>query len=252
MNITMYMVTHKKVDFIPKGRTPICVGGCVGIDGAVLDSTGESISYKNKNYCELTAMYWIWKNDFVSDVVSIEHYRRFWRKKKFIPRILYKSDIDNLLNNYDLVVSRYFRTKMKNGDYYKKWHYEEDLILAKEAIISLCPEYEPSFNKVMNDNKLCLLNMLIMRKADYNKYCEWLFEILSYVEERTDLSDRTEYQKRIYGFLGERLFNVWLDYQDFNVGRLKIYYKDGGKIKSIIKSLYHSFSRPYNPKGERK
>lgn len=251
MNGTMYMVTHKKVKFIPRGRTPIYVGGAVGDKSDITDSTGDNIAYKNKNYCELTAMYWIWKNDLESDVVSIEHYRRFWRKNRFIPRILEKKEIESLLDEYDYIVSRYFRTVMPSGEYYKKWHHGEDMILAKEAIHNLYPEYESSFNNVMNDNELCMLNMLIMKKGDFDRYCEWLFNVLFYIEERTDVSGRTEYQKRAYGFLGERLFNVWLDYQNANVGHLKIYYRDVNSLKSILKSWYHSIPRPYNPKGER-
>ena len=65
--ISMYVVTHKKVDkkfddnmykFIQVGKS---------VDDAsineVKDNTGDNISKKNSNYCELTAMYWIWKND---------------------------------------------------------------------------------------------------------------------------------------------------------------------------------------------
>ena len=80
MKNSMYVVTHKQVD-IPEiaGYKPIVVGkNEVSYSDFVRDNTGDNIAEKNPNYCELTALYWMWKNDQKSDLVGLSHYRRFF------------------------------------------------------------------------------------------------------------------------------------------------------------------------------
>ena len=64
MKVNVIIATHKKYE-MPKYKSylPIHVGkegkDDIGFKG---DNTGKNISKKNPYFCELTGMYWAWKN----------------------------------------------------------------------------------------------------------------------------------------------------------------------------------------------
>jgi hypothetical protein len=231
------MVSHKNVDYIPKDRTPIFVGNGDNVKNYLRDNTGDNISSKNPNYCELTAFYWIWKNDKKSDYVSIEHYRRFFMSPLIKPISIFK--VEKLLKKYDVIESENITFKTSLKDYYKNKHYESDLDVVEAAITKLSPEYLPSYYKIINGNKACMCNMIIMSKENFDNYCEWLFSILNYVEKNIDINNRSDYQKRVFGFISERLQNVWVDYKKVKVKILPIYYIKDNIIMSKLKSIKH-------------
>ena len=67
---------------------PVEVGAALHtqpIPGFTPDNTGDNISEKNKNYCELTALYWAWKN-LDADTSGLVHYRRYFSNGKLLKR----------------------------------------------------------------------------------------------------------------------------------------------------------------------
>ena len=112
-NIKMYLITHKEIAYIPNGRTPLFVGEGDNPQKFMTDREGDSIAEKNESYCELTAMYSIWKNDRTSEYVSIEHYRRFFMKKHSL-QIAENMDIMDYLEKSDIVTTQYYDYKITN------------------------------------------------------------------------------------------------------------------------------------------
>lgn len=224
-SIIMFVLTHKKC-LIPDGcYSAIQVGSILNKKLPYLqDCTGDNISYKNKTFSELTGLYWIWKNAEV-DVIGLCHYRRFFINES--GDVLQAEEVDRLLKTYDIILPTpmTFNTKDKKCipdslsilTQYGQEHYIGDLISAEEYISQCYPAYSAAFREAIIETKCFGYNMMITHKEIFDAYCEWLFPILFYVEDRRNILWEDNYQRRAFGFLSERLLNVWLKRQKFKI-----------------------------------
>lgn len=114
MDIKILVATHKKY-WMPDDDVyvPLHVGaeGKESL-GYLPDNTGENISSKNPSYCELTGLYWAWKN-LDCEYIGLCHYRRYFGKSihtrnidKKKEAILYREDYENLLQTYDVLLPK--------------------------------------------------------------------------------------------------------------------------------------------------
>lgn len=223
--MSMYVVTHKKFDYkIPKGYIPLLVGASrnKNLGNYLTDNTGINISEKNQNFCELTGIYWVWKNCTDANV-GVSHYRRYFSEKKNLkqieleailkgyPNAIKLSEIDTFLKKYDWIVPEpYQLPEITVYEQFSQTHNVRDLEVTKQVIKEMYPDYITAFDDVMTNHEMSLANMCYTRKKLFDSYCQWLFDILFEVEKRTDISNYDDYQKRLYGFLAERLMNVWM------------------------------------------
>lgn len=254
MDVKILVATHKKYKMPEENMyIPLHVGREGKQDlGYIGDNTGENISIKNPNYCELTGLYWAYKN-LKCEYIGLCHYRRYFTMNNIFKRviqtnnnldlILTKSQVEELLSKYNVILPKkrnYYIETIES--HYKNAHHIEDLKKVEKIIETDYPEYMDSFKSVMNGRTLHLYNMFIMKKDDFDKYCEWLFHILLKLEENVDISSYDNYQKRIYGFLSERLFNVWIAKQGFNIKELPILNMEKvewvKKIKNFLKRKF--------------
>lgn len=219
MDIKIIVASHKKY-WMPADDIylPLHVGKEGKADiGFIGDNTGDNISNKNANYCELTGLYWAWKN-LPAEYIGLCHYRRYFTrsnpcscsKKKQV--ILTKAEWEELINEHPIIVpdkrKYYIET---NRSHYNHSHYAKDLDMAEKIIQEKYPQYSEAFSKVMERTWAHMFNMFVMRRDYFDEYCNWLFDVLQELEKRTDITDYDVVEARIYGYISELLLDVWLE-----------------------------------------
>ncbi|TWT11039.1 DUF4422 domain-containing protein [Streptococcus sp. sy004] len=220
-NIKIIVATHKRFQ-MPADQNlyvPVHVGHQGKEDlGYTGDDTGQHISHLNPYYCELTGLYWAWKN-MDCDYLGLAHYRRYLTKKSQAYQesiqiddvILSQADIENLLRQADVILPKkrhyYIETLYSH---YAHTHGAEHLDVTREILKELFPADLATFDRVMKQRSGYMFNMFIMSKELVNRYCEWLFPIIDELYARLDITGYSAFDARLFGRVSERLFNVWL------------------------------------------
>ena len=211
----IFTIAHKQYWF-PSDPLyePLQVGNGDDI-GIKRDNSYDNISFKNGSYCELTGLYWIWKNDSDYDYIGLDHYRRhftlkhvvFNKKKSVLSSKQLQSKLDGTII---LPKKRHYYIETVYSQYAHA-HNKQDLDITREIISKYYKEYIDAFDRQMNRRSLHICNMFIMPKEIFDNYCIWLFDILFKLEESVDVSNYSSYNKRVVGFVAERLLDVYIE-----------------------------------------
>lgn len=192
---------------------PVEVGAALHtkpIPGFTPDNTGENISVKNAHYCELTALYWGWKN-LEAAYIGLVHYRRWFGVGRPL-RIAGRADFEKALLKAPVILPSPRRYWIEtNYSQYIHAHHEQDLTVTRTLLAERCPAYLAAYDRQMKRRGGHRFNMLVMRRDLLDAYCTWLFDILFALEERLDISDYDAYNARVFGFIAERLLDVWIE-----------------------------------------
>lgn len=221
-NIKILVACHKADPNIQQDDIymPIQVGKTLHEEldlGFQCDNTGDNISDKNASYCELTAIYWAWKNLKDLDYIGLCHYRRYFAKNKKSINLIRKDFLDskdlinldkNILNDNEVILPTFWTMPQPINKVFSNRVLEQDLYILYKIIKKKYPEYLTVFNKYMLGYKRTGYNMFIMSRENFDKYCSWLFDILKTAEDLVKDSQYTSY-KRIYGYFGEILTAVY-------------------------------------------
>ena len=219
--ISVIVATHKKYQ-MPTDSLYIPVQvGAEGKDdlGYTRDNTGDNISTKNPFFCELTGLYWAWKN-LDADYIGLAHYRRHFglKKKKYkrvedtLDHILTRKQAKELLKDTDVILPKKRRYYIENlYNHYKHTMHIETLDETRNIIEEKYPEYLPEFDKLHKRTSMHAFNMMIMKRDILDGYCKWLFDILFELEKRIDATKYDAFHARFYGRVSERLLDVYLN-----------------------------------------
>lgn len=227
--IKIFMCCHKGFEIVPPLCVPIQCGSALNpkIDDVVYDDSGENISLKNREYCELTAHYFAWKNIAV-DYYGFCHYRRFLCLKEgkrpyYAKGTLSENDkkifFENeerwcgLVESYEIIAPRSENMGVTAREHYctSKYHYAEDLNLFVEILNIKYPQFTSYAEQYLSQNSQYFCNMFIMDKEHFFEYCGVIFDVLKEFDSRKKMhrdfqSDRTD------GYLGEIFTGIYLTY----------------------------------------
>lgn len=214
--------------------------------GWLRDDAGESISTKNENYCELTALYWAWKN-LDADYIGLCHYRRYFAGKRTgekWSRILTAQQAQALLQRTPVLLpsprNYYIET---NYSQYAHAHHAQDLDETRAILAERWPEYLPAYDASMRRTSGHRFNMLVMRRDLLDAYCTWLFGVLFELERRLDISGYSANDRRVFGFVSERLLDVWLETNHISYRELPVVNLESQHWpRKILKFLQRKFA----------
>ncbi len=262
MKIRIYTVTHKKYRFPKEKMYKPIIAGAFEYDkndfpeSYIRDDSGNNISFKHDAYSEFTALYWIWKNSS-ADIVGLNHYRRYFikggwgryllsilnPKKNLEKDILKKNDVGALFKEgYDCILPkkqwRVKRTLRKEFDD----AYGTELLNAAESVIKIFfPEYYDVFCNIFNGHENFQKCICIMKRNRFDQYASWMFSVLEKLEQRGFGK-----KERELAFLGERLMNVWVEYErKYNGLKVKELFYINTETK--ISTLYDNYTEYHVP-----
>lgn len=257
MKTKILVATHKEKSLVQNEIfLPIQVNaqksGYIIDSDYILDNTLDQISEKNYTFNELTALYWGWKNLEDYDIAGLMHYRRYldlhYKKKLFKKETTHIIDsvkrddsklaqllevkknnkaIQKIVQNFDMAVPRPAFCSINGvissiAKDYKHNHIAQDWDICMEVVIENFPEYKNSIEEYLEKgSKFYIGNMFVAKKEIMNEYCHWLFTILFETEKRITFSE-DPYQRRVIGFLSERLFTLYILHKKFKLKELPI------------------------------
>ena len=242
------------------------------LDNMIGDDTGDNISHLNRELCELTGIYWAWKNyDKLGnpDYIGFMHYRRhfnfkanqheyleknYWYSSYITDKYLEDAGINDqnikkLLKKYDAI----FPCPIKHGFSVITEFYN----LA--TALDLNHDYFNQFIEMSKKNNPCMkltiekylsnkyeipCNMFIMKRDMFFDYAKMLFSSVFPLHKKIDYSTMSINGKRILAYASEKFLASYVtllkESKMYNIGVLPIS-KTKDEAKSNILELKKAF-----------
>ncbi|MBB2175828.1 DUF4422 domain-containing protein [Gluconacetobacter johannae] len=255
MTTQIYIAMHKETAELPgRAFVPIQVGRADSRRAIceIGDDTGDNISTRNASFCELTALYWIWRNTSGQGHVGLFHYRRHlnfsgrtYRENEWgvvdypcldesyiRANALTDEHVDTLVSAYDMILPKRWDVRQAGSrtmwDHYQKGgaHRAADYDAAIRILTRKYPDYARFVAPVNADHSGYFTNIFVMRRDIFDEYCSWIFDILFDLEKEIDLASYSLQETRVFGYISEWLFNIFVmkyrsDHPDIKVRELE-------------------------------
>ena len=248
MDIKIAIACHKPspLPADPSGvYLPLCVGHALhpGLDlGIQTDDTGLNRSAENGCLCELTAIYWLWKNS-AADFKGLFHYRRYLSlgmshrgrlryglfrlmRRQLMPvskvgekEFLRMADgfsrrCPQLCERYDILSTQPCRYTCSVAEFFNE-AVGRYLPIMNAILAERFPEYASTMNALLASRSMTFGNISVMRSDIFDRYCTMLFGVIDAVIEEVERSDdpnlKADFLNRKAGYLGELLTACFIE-----------------------------------------
>lgn len=217
------------------------------LDRMIGDDTGVNISSRNRNYCELTGMYWAWQNyqelgnpdyvgcmqyrrHFIFDEGVYDNYQHHNDDERAYAKInvgyMHEGYLERFgltdgaviakCQEYDCIIPvncelEHVGISSIREDYTAciEGTKARDLKKLQRAVAKVAPEYAPVLAERLNASDKRCFHSFVMRRELFFDYCEFLFGVLEEVDKHLDTSRYSLNGQRTLGYLGELLFDCY-------------------------------------------
>lgn len=214
--VKIFVCAHKNDPEIRKNCPFVPIhGGAINSDldlGFAGDDSGDNISAKNKRYSEWSVIYWMWKNCKDAEYIGLNHYRRYF------DITINADNVDELMNDVDLIAvsKRNMSKRSRLKDLALMTSYE-DAYLFVDSILTICPDCKDALlNYLYDSRKSFPYSMFLMRKEQFDDYCNFIFPILFDLESRIRNHGYSR-QQRTLGYFGEFSLGLYIFYRNLRV-----------------------------------
>ena len=190
---------------------------------------------KNRAYSEMSNIYYIYQlykdGNITSKYIGLNHYRRYFNFTDNIP------NIEDIFEKYDAILCEPENIYQNMIEQYCEMHICETYHEILEIIKEMKPEYYKTALNSSKEKKIYPCNLFIMRKNDFFKYCEFIFDLLFEFDKRKKFysdedvlnyakkffnDSNSYYQSRIEGFLSERISTIFFNQHFRRIKTFKI------------------------------
>ena len=207
------------------------------------DDTGDNISEKRNSFCELTVLYWAWKN-VKADYYGLCHYRRYLSFSSvnynntddfnqvqesviddtFVEKYaLNDSNMRSIICNNTIVSLQpmnfrtikhlsqktVYDTLLENPNVYPIESIKKFIYVFKKKY----PDFSFEIDAYFNGKIWRAFNCFVMKKDIFNEFCSILFDVLFEVEKSINNNFFNQEQYRFLGYMGEILFAIFYNYK---------------------------------------